>query len=295
LEKALKGAHCVFAVSIPEFGGAKRSEFEQGKLIADLALNHKVEQFIWSSLPNVQRESGGKYRVLHFTDKARVEEYVKTLTFKYTAFPMPAFYFENYLNGGMGPKLQNGEYIFKMLPIKQHPFCSFDVRDIGPAVLTIIKDPVRFDGMEIPLAAEITTPDEIVKTFSRISGSKAKLSVINPDKTDIPSEMVEMFQWFDEFGFFGERDAQLGKKYFKLKSWEEFIREEAIMDRLLTVGSQPPTSTGVGRMHHPTHLPIHRERQIAHQKMGKQDVNPLITEQTTTTTTTVYSTKDEVQ
>ena len=72
LEHALKGAHAIYIITIPQMVGAKMSEFEQGKRIVDLAHAAKVEQVILCTLPNVERETGGKYKVIHFTDKVKI-------------------------------------------------------------------------------------------------------------------------------------------------------------------------------------------------------------------------------
>lgn len=47
-------------------------EFEYGSTVAEGAKEAGVTHFVWSTLPNVDEQSGGKYDVPHFTDKARV-------------------------------------------------------------------------------------------------------------------------------------------------------------------------------------------------------------------------------
>jgi hypothetical protein len=89
---------------------------EQGQLIANAAKRNNVVHFIFSSLPNVQKESKGElqgfsffqilfylsalfismtqllfslfflFLVKHFTDKALVSDYIKTLDFKVLIF-----------------------------------------------------------------------------------------------------------------------------------------------------------------------------------------------------------------
>ena len=45
---------------------------ENGKRLAKLAKDAGVKHYIWSSLPNAEKVSGGKYKVPHFTSKALV-------------------------------------------------------------------------------------------------------------------------------------------------------------------------------------------------------------------------------
>ncbi len=44
-------------------------EVELGKSIVDAAVEAQVKHFIFSTLPNAEKISKGKYRVPHFTDK----------------------------------------------------------------------------------------------------------------------------------------------------------------------------------------------------------------------------------
>jgi hypothetical protein len=48
--------------------------------MADACKSSGVERFIWSSLPNVSKETNGELTaVAHFDSKASVEEYVRTI------------------------------------------------------------------------------------------------------------------------------------------------------------------------------------------------------------------------
>jgi hypothetical protein len=63
---------------------------------------------VWSTLPDVEAISGGKWDVKHFTLKSHVDPIVRDAGFPYHTYVMPPFYFEN-LIGNMGPqKLPDG-------------------------------------------------------------------------------------------------------------------------------------------------------------------------------------------
>lgn len=47
-------------------------EAQQGKRLAKVAQAAGVKAFLWSSLPNAEEASGGKWKVAHFTEKAKV-------------------------------------------------------------------------------------------------------------------------------------------------------------------------------------------------------------------------------
>jgi len=78
LVDAFRGSHGVFLVT-PIIVPPAAHEAELGKQQADAAVEAGVQHIIFSSLENVERITGGKKWVPHFTDKAKVEEYIRTL------------------------------------------------------------------------------------------------------------------------------------------------------------------------------------------------------------------------
>ncbi|KAJ7075321.1 hypothetical protein B0H15DRAFT_894311 [Mycena belliarum] len=82
LVEALRGSEAVFAVTFPAFldqTGKTPDEVTQGKNIVDAAKEVGVQFFIFSSLPSIEKISGGKYKhVIHYDQKAIVEEYLKS-------------------------------------------------------------------------------------------------------------------------------------------------------------------------------------------------------------------------
>jgi hypothetical protein len=59
-------------LQVTDFYAIGPHEFEYGSTVAEGAKEAGVTHFVWSTLPNVDEQSGGKYDVPHFTDKARV-------------------------------------------------------------------------------------------------------------------------------------------------------------------------------------------------------------------------------
>jgi uncharacterized protein YbjT (DUF2867 family) len=67
--------------------------------MADASKAAGVDRFIWSSLPNVSKETHGELTaVKHFDSKAAVEEYVRG-TGQPASFFMPGFFMSNSLPG----------------------------------------------------------------------------------------------------------------------------------------------------------------------------------------------------
>src|SRR5712672_3201699 len=71
LKAAFAGAHGVFLVT--SFAEAGTDEFKQATSAVRAARDAGVKHFVWSTLPNVEAISGGRFDVPHFTGKARVD------------------------------------------------------------------------------------------------------------------------------------------------------------------------------------------------------------------------------
>ena len=81
LFEALQGSYGLFAVTNFWDRATRMGEFEQGRNLVHAAKEADIQHFIWSTLPDYQALSGGKYTVPHFTSKARVDTEVKAAGF----------------------------------------------------------------------------------------------------------------------------------------------------------------------------------------------------------------------
>ena len=93
LKAAFEGAHGVFLVT--NFQEAGTDEFKQATAAVRAAKDAGVKHFIWSTLPNVETISGGKFHVPHFTGKARIDSVVQAAGFASHTFVIAPFYYEN--------------------------------------------------------------------------------------------------------------------------------------------------------------------------------------------------------
>jgi uncharacterized protein YbjT (DUF2867 family) len=84
LEAALEGAHGVFLVT--NFRGAGTNELKQATAAVRAAKDAGVEHLVWSTLPDVEAISGGKFDVPHFTGKAGIDWIVKEAGFPHHTF-----------------------------------------------------------------------------------------------------------------------------------------------------------------------------------------------------------------
>src|SRR6266478_9805991 len=103
LRAAFAGAHGVFLVT--NFREKGTDELKQATAAVRAAKGAGVKHFIWSTLPNVEAISAGKFEVPHFTGKAQIDRIVKEAEFANHTFVIAPFYYQN-LVGALAPQKQ---------------------------------------------------------------------------------------------------------------------------------------------------------------------------------------------
>src|SRR6266853_1071497 len=93
LAAAFKGAHGVFLVTTSSLEGT--DERQQGSAAVKAASDAGVRHVVWSTLPDVEAISGGKFNVPHFTNKAKVDRIVKDAGFANHTFTIAPFFYQN--------------------------------------------------------------------------------------------------------------------------------------------------------------------------------------------------------
>src|SRR5712672_3568373 len=103
LKAAFAGAHGVFLVT--NFWEPGTDEFKQATAAVRAAKEAGVAHFIWSTLPDVEAISGGKFDVPHFTGKAKADQFVREAGFANHTFAIAPFFYQN-LAAAMAPQQQ---------------------------------------------------------------------------------------------------------------------------------------------------------------------------------------------
>jgi len=230
LASALENCYAFFALTDYWDSSTKENETEIGKGMVDAAKSAGVKHFIWSTLPNVEKLSGGKYKVHHFTNKALVQEYAEKILKGtiYTTYIAPGFYYQNFKTF-FSPKMENDTMVFTMPDTKI--LHSVDVNDMGSAVLSILSHPEEFNGKFVPLFGEQKPLKEYIPPIEAVSDKNFKFVILPwQEYSKCPrhgaAELGEMFGWFDEFGYYGKDfDVNLMKKANpNLKSWKDWLQ-----------------------------------------------------------------------
>lgn len=209
LTSALAGAYGVFAVTnFWEQGGA--DEIAQAKALISAASEAGVEHFVWSTLPDVEVISGGKYDVRHFTDKAKVDAAVKSAAFKYHTFVVAPFFYQNLLDN-LAPQPQQDGSTGWTLPIAPtaRGIHMGDVTELGNIVAGAFAQPdLAGHGEYLPLVGDLLSFSDIVETLNK-QGHNYKYNHVPPTvfANFFPGahELAEMFGYFEEHTYLGAK------------------------------------------------------------------------------------------
>lgn len=212
LTHAFKDAHGVFVVT-NFWEGA--DELAQGNTAIQAAKDAQVNHFIWSTLPDVEKISNGRFDVPHFTGKAEVDELVKNGGFSNYTFVQPPFYFQNFV-GMMGPQPQQDGSTGWTLPIDpaKKVIHMSDIDDLGKVVAGAFLNPEKVgNGSYLSLSTELNSFNDILETFK----ANGKEYSFNRVPTEVFSgffegagEIAQMMAYFESHTYMGPNsDAQI--------------------------------------------------------------------------------------
>ncbi len=218
LETALTGTHTVFAMTTPSFGpDSLEVEYNNGKTIADVAVEKGAEYIIFSTLPPAREISGGKYtKVTPFDAKAKVEQYIRGLPIK-SAFYSPGSFIENFQSQTALPPRQAPDGTWVMArhtsPETQFPLINA-VGDTGKFVGAILAEPDKYEGKTFCAATALYSLREIVDIMSKATGKTVvyKQIPLEEFKKSLSFGVdlfVEFFSFEEEFGYYGPDTEKL--------------------------------------------------------------------------------------
>jgi uncharacterized protein YbjT (DUF2867 family) len=175
LERALAGAHGAFCVTnFWEHFSAER-EVKQAAAMARATKAAGVQHVIWSTLEDTRRfvplsdarlpTLQGKYKVPHFDGKGEADAAFAGEAAP-TTFLLAAFYWENFIYFGMGPRRQDGKAVLA-LPLGGQKLPGIAAADIGKCALGIFRRGSSTVGRRIGVAGEVLSGEEMAAKFGR--------------------------------------------------------------------------------------------------------------------------------
>ncbi len=206
LNAAFAGAHGVFLVT--NFREPGTDEFKQATAAVRAAKEAGVKHFIWSTLPDVEAISGGKFDVPHFTGKAKIDRIVKEAGFPHHTFVIAPGYYQNFV-GTLAPQKQADGSVGWALPLDPEVRCLHigDIRELGNIVAGAFAHPDQAgNGEYLPLVGGFLSFNEIIETLNRHGHnlsykriSKENFAGSFPGATEI----AEMFSYWEAHTYLG--------------------------------------------------------------------------------------------
>lgn len=215
LESAFTGADALYYITnvVPKPG----VEFIEGKSIADAAVAAGIPVIVFSSLPSTDKISGGKYKVPHFDDKYEIEQYIRSLNVK-SAFIWPGFFTQNF------------ETVMRPQPLGDGTFAVFScisgdakipvvdvVHEMGNFVTEFLSNPEKYDGKTFLAAERLYSFKEMAEELSKSTGKTVVYKQVPESEymtgfgmpEELRQEMIDMFLFFQDFGFAGPQTQTL--------------------------------------------------------------------------------------
>jgi uncharacterized protein YbjT (DUF2867 family) len=230
LKTAFEGAHGVFLVT--NFREKGTDELKQATAAVRAAKDAGVKHFVWSTLPNVEAISGGKFDVPHFTGKAKIDRIVKEAGFPHHTFVIAPGYYQNFV-GSLAPQKQADGSVGWALPLDPDVRCLHmgDIRELGNIVAGAFAHPDEAgNGEYLPLVGDFLSFNEIVETLNR-QGHKFSYKQVPKEVFAAlfpgAAELAEMFSYWEVHTYLGSDSSDrialankiAGRQPTKFSTW----------------------------------------------------------------------------
>jgi len=240
IKAAIRGSDAVFGVTNfwdPEVFNATdpkgTAELTQGKNLVDAAKEVGVKFFIWSSLPNATKETGGLYKhVFHHDNKGEIEEYLKASGIPH-AIILTAWFAENLWNLGSLQKTDTGYTIpvpkFGPDDVQSSTWVKHDFGAAAVALLSNYADPSKgIIGGSFPVVSMKFTYPQFAAAIAKAIKKQVTFS---PIETAGMVELDEMFMYQAKFGMYTDTpvpNPALVKLGVKFGTLDAFIESEIV-------------------------------------------------------------------
>ena len=219
LERAFAGAHGVFAVTNfwEHLSGAR--EMRQAAAMAQASKAAGVNHVVWSTLEDTRRwiplddnrlpTLHGEYKVPHFDAKGASDRFFTEAGVP-TTFLQPAFYWDNFIPVGMGPRRADTGGLVMALPLGGAKLPGIAAGDIGKVAHGIFRLGAETLGTYVGAAGEVLSGADVAAKMGRALGQPVSF-------VDIP------FETYRGLGFPGADDLA-NMFQFQAILGDEFLR-----------------------------------------------------------------------
>jgi len=225
LVRAFEGAHGAYCVTNFWEHFSPEREVAQAGAMADAARKSKVAHVVWSTLEDTRRRVPltdarlptlkEKYKVPHFDGKGEADPRFNGTP---TTFFLAAFYWDNFIGFGMGPRKGADGNLVLALPLGGGRLPGIAAEDVGKCAYGIFRRGSEMIGKRVGIAGEILTGDQMAAAFGRAIGRNVAFSDVPFDVyrgLGFPGadDLGNMFQYQAIFNdeFCASRDVALSR------------------------------------------------------------------------------------
>jgi uncharacterized protein YbjT (DUF2867 family) len=221
LDAAFAGAHGVFCVTNFWEHGDPARELRQASALARATKRAGVQHVVWSTLEDTRRDIPvsdprlptlkDHYKVPHFDAKGEADAVFASEAAP-TSYLLAAFYWDNLIHFGMGPRAQaDGSLVFA-LPLGGQKLPGIAAADIGGCALGIFKKGPGAAGSRFGIAGDILSGDEMAAALSKALGKPVSFQ-------DVPFDVYRGlgFPGADDLGNMFEYQQLMGDRFLQAR------------------------------------------------------------------------------
>jgi uncharacterized protein YbjT (DUF2867 family) len=242
LKKAFHGAYGAYCVTFFWDHFSPEKEMAHARNLAQAAQQAKLQHVVWSTLEDTRKwvplsddrmpTLQGNYKVPHFDGKGASDK-LFTEAGVPTTFLLTSFYWDNFINFGMGPKPGPDGKLAITLPMGDKKLPGIAAEDIGKAAYGIFKKGSEFIGKTVGIAGEHLTGAQMAASFSKALGREVVYNSVPPEvyrSFGFPGadDLGNMFQFkrdFEEY-FCGARDLAFTRSLNpKLQTFDQWLAQ----------------------------------------------------------------------
>ena len=224
LERAFAGAHGVFCVTNFWEHFSPDRETDQATAMARASRKVGVQHVVWSTLEDTRTAVPladerlptlqGKYKVPHFDAKGAMNR-VFAEEAAPTTYLLAAFYWENFIYFGMGPRKAPDGGLVLALPLGGVKLPGIAAEDIGKCAYGVFRRGTGTVGQQFGIAGDVLSGEEMATKMSRALGRTVRFE-------DVPFDVYRGlgFPGADDLANMFQYQAILGETFLRSRSPE---------------------------------------------------------------------------
>jgi uncharacterized protein YbjT (DUF2867 family) len=221
LDAAFAGAYGAFCVTNFWEHGEPERELRQASALARATRKAGLQHVVWSTLEDTRKDVPlddnrlptlkGKYKVPHFDAKGEANAVFEAEGAP-ASYMLAAFYWDNLIHFGMGPRRQEDGSLVFALPLGGQKLPGIGAEDIGGCAYGILKRGPSSAGQSFGISGENLSGDEMAAKLGAALGAKVVFQ-------DVPFDVYRGlgFPGADDLGNMFEYHMLLGERFLKAR------------------------------------------------------------------------------